>query len=190
MNGPIAANVVKGSETCIQTLWSRRSRKHGDPADWKGGVQITVKALPRVEEFMASLGGGEIVDVSSCGRYWQPINGQPLNAYVIQSFMSKHQSDDGSSISFDRLGHPIVSIPEGGSEKYPIVNLSFLRLRGISEGNGITFGIKGVYSMDELRSIRDKVNVAQRRFYIDYIRPVDLLGTVFSVEISSQEVQL
>lgn len=184
------STVMKGGETCIQTLLSRRSRRHGDPADWRGGLLVTVKTLPRVEEFMQSLGGGEVVDVQTVGRYWQGMTpGQRLDAYVI-SALSKQQSDDGSTISLERLGNPLLLPDAEGKDRFPVVNLSFLRLRGISDGNGVTFGIRGVYSLDELRRIRDKITVGCRRFYIDYIRPADLLGTVFTVEISSQEVQL
>lgn len=176
------AQVVKSGEVCIQTLLSRRGRKSGDPNDWKGGMVLTVKTLPRVEEFIQSLGNGSVVDVGTVGRYWTPIIGK-LEAYNIQPIPNQ-QSEDGSVITFDMLGKPLISVDAEGRERYPVINLSFLRLKGISEGAGVSFGIKGVYSLDELRKMKDKIVAAQRRFYVEYLRPVDLLVTV-----STQEVQ-
>ena len=181
------ANVIKGGETCIQTILSRRHRRAGDPAGWKGGLLITIKTLPRVEEFMQNLGQGEIVDVATVGRYWQEMPNQPLQAYIIQPFQ-KQQSDDGSIITLDALGHPLV-IQEPGTDRYPVVNISFLRLRGISEGAGVTFGVKGVYSRNEMGVLRDRITSATRRFYVDYIRPIDMTVDII-VTVSQQEVQL
>jgi hypothetical protein len=186
LNGPQIASVVKSGETHIWVMLSRSGRKQGDPADWKGGTRVTVRATTRVEEFMQNLGAGEVVDVATIGRYWQPIGGIPLNAYVTQPFNPHFQIDDGSFITLDRLGHPLIlPSPDGQQDRHSTVNLSFLRLRGISEGLGVTFGIKGVYSLDELRKVKDRISAASRRFYVDYLRPVDLLVTV-----STQEVQL
>lgn len=182
----LEANVVKSGECCIQTTLSRRNRRHGDPPDWKGGLLITVKTLPRVEEFMQSLGSGEVVDVGVVGRHWQAIGGQPLHAYIIQN-INTHPGDDGSMVSLDKLGSPLLLMDPERGEKYPTINLSFLRLRGISEGAGVTFGIKGVYSLEEMQRIEKRLTAAQRKFYNDYMRPIDI--TIQLVTMSTQEVR-
>ena len=178
----LTSPVIKGGETRIETVFSRSGRKAGDPADWKGGLRLTVRARPEVEEFIQSLGNGSLVDVGTVGRYWQALDKGSLSAYVIQS-IPPQQSDDGCMITLDRLWHPLIIPSEG--DRYPIVNLSFLRLRGISDGIGVTFGVKGVYSFGELCQIRDRVTAASRRFYIEYLRPIDL-----TVTVSTQVVQL
>lgn len=184
----LSSNVVKGGETCIQTTLSRRNRRFGDPAEWKGGLIVSVKTLPRVEEFMQSLGQGETVDVGTVGRHWFPISGQPLQAYIIQSLnASRKQSDDGSFVTLDKLGSPLLLTDSERGDKYPTVNLSFLRLRGISEGAGVMFGIKGVFSLDELQSFEKHLTAAQRKFYNDYMRPIDI--TIQLVTMSTQEVR-
>ena len=191
MEGTAVATVTKGGETIIQTVLSRRSRRAGDPLGWKGGLLITIKTLPRVEEFMQSLGQGETVDVSTVGRYWQEMSNQPLQAYIIQPLNSKQQSDDGSTITLDALGYPLVIQDPHGGDRYPTVNISFLRLRGISEGAGVTFGVKGVYNLDEMCKLRDRITLATRRFYVDYIRPIDMtVDIIIDVRTSQQETRL
>jgi len=182
----LEANVVKSGELCIQTTLSRRNRRHGDPPDWKGGLLISVKTLPRVEEFMQSLGTGETVDVGTVGRHWQAMSAHPLHAYIIQNIPT-HPGEDGTTVSLDKLGNPLLLIDPERGEKYPMINLSFLRLRGISDGAGITFGIKGVYSLDEMQRIEKRLTAAQRRFYNDYMRPIDI--TIQLITMSTQEVR-
>jgi hypothetical protein len=62
--------------------------------------------------------------------------------------------------------------------------MSFLRLAGTSEGNGVTFGVKGVYSLESLRNLRDKISASARQLYIEYLRPVDLTVTVSTQEMA------
>jgi len=179
----VVGSVIKSSETCIQFILSRKGRKHGDPADWKGGVSVTVRALPRVEEFMQNLGNGT-VDPQTSGRYWISFDERPLSAYIIQPVQAP-MSDDGSAVSLNRLGQPLLMThPDSGNT---VVNLSLLRLRGISEGTGVTFGLRGVYSLTELHKVRDKLVCASRRFYDEFVRPVDIGVTIYG---STSEVKL
>lgn len=161
-------NIVKSGENCVQITLERSGL----------GLTITVKANARLEEFMRLNSEGNQVDLKLFSRAWIPVNDRPLLAYQGQTKFGSATSEDGTSYNPDALGHPIL-MPNGQ------INLSFLRLVGISEGAGVAFAIKGVYSLEMARQLRDKLGMAAKRFYIDYIRPVDV-----SVTISTQDLRL
>ncbi len=140
------------------------------------GLKIVVKTLPEVEQFMRDLGGGMGIDVQSSGRYWRPIvKNQQMYAYALNEPMEPVQGPNPYRL--DLLGYPLSH--EG------FVNLSFLRLIGSSEGIGASFYVKGVYSLPGLRALRDLLIPSTRQFYIDYMKPVDLI-----VKVSTQELRL
>ena len=169
---PEISTVTKSGTIVTQVTISRSPK----------GVSLTVTAQPAVEEFARALGDGDSQDVRVYGRYWHQIGNMPLRIYNHDSKLVKLEmlsvEDQGSKIAFryDQPGHPLY---DGNG----CLNLSFLRLVGISEGAGVTFGVSGVYTLENLRRIRDHISVAGRKFYVHYMRPVDL-----SVTISTQDL--
>lgn len=169
MDEPISGEVQKGSSTPFRLSLQRTP----------SGVTVCVYSIPAIEEFMRSASGGEVVAVNTLGRYWQPTKeGNPLTAYVIP-VMRLATDFSGNGVSLDRLGQPLIEPSQQvpGREQ---VNLSIMRLVGISEGSGIAFKMRGVYSLDELRKMRDRVIQAARNFYIEYLQPVDVSGVLIS----------
>lgn len=165
----LEAAVIKRGETCIITELRRNAL----------GLQLRVKTHPAVELFMRGLSdpSGSPLDVTVSDRYWEPQKGQSLLAYrFAQPFIPT------GDYTLEALGRPLIE-PEDRNSGH--INLSFLRLIGISEGAGISFALKGVYSLDALRRMQDRLTYSQQQFYINYIRPVNC-----SVIVSSQEVQL
>jgi len=139
------------------------------------GVKVVVKTVPEVEAFMRDLGHGNTSDVALNGRYWRAVQkGQPIQAYS----MTEPIDTSGGAIPYrlDLLGYPL------NHDGY--VNLSFLRLVGSSEGIGASFFLKGVYSLSGLRNMRDQLVPAAKQFYVDYMKPVDLI-----IKVSTQEVR-
>jgi len=57
------------------------------------------------------------------------------------------------------------------------LNLSFLRLVGISEPEGVSFLIKSVHSRSGLKKLVDLIQTAQNMFYQDYIKTVEYTVT-------------
>ncbi len=163
--------IVKGGETRLQINISRNA----------GGLVVNVKAHKQIEEFMKQITGGTTSDLAVISRNWRSnLKDKPFSAYTNGSANHKVPPgtlEDGSTYSIDLLGQPLIT--QNGQ-----INISFLRLQGISEDAGASFTIAGVYSTDAVRNIRDKVGQAARRFYIDYLRPMD-----FSVAISTQELR-
>lgn len=160
----------------------------------KLGITINVRTISEVEDFMRSLGSGERVNTASAGRYWAPLqtitrdettgavtrtDGPPLYVYDLRQALEPGVLDNGGGYRLDQPGGPLLY---SGTE---MVNLSILRLIGTSEGTGVTFNLKGsVYTEGALKNLKDQLSKAARKFYIDYIRPVDFRGTVI---LSSQE---
>jgi hypothetical protein len=167
-----ALTVIKRGEIVVQATLRRTI----------SGLSISVKAAPAVETFMKSLGSGESQDVKHFGRYWDPTEkGGKLEVYSLGINPGAVATDNGSFFRIDMPGTPIIAQSNGVSN----INLSFLRLVGISEGAGVMFGIKGVYSLDSLRDMKDHIGIASRKFYLNYLRPIDL-----TVQISTQEMLL
>lgn len=175
--------LIKGGEAVT------RINIHRSPIAGKFGVGflVTVWIHPRIEEFIRSLGNSEVLDVKSMGRYWVPIeNTKELSVYYMSTSLGM-QSADGGYFTLDRPGQPLIQSEEGGmiGHKGPpsVINLSILRLVGASEGAGVTFGVRGVYTLDALRRMRDQLMDASRQFYVTYLKPVDL-----SIVVSTQEI--
>ena len=176
----------KGGEDIIQTSLRRTTQ----------GLLVTIKAHPRVEEFMQRLSGGEVVSVSSIGRNWltewtEPeirvgdkvipsnrhiIRAEPLRAYALHVPFEPFRSNDGTWIDLDRLGHPLLSQGSndgsirGNDEQ---LNMSFIRLVGISQPEGVQFLLKTVFSMNGMKKLRDSIQNAQNSFITEYIKNVE-----------------
>lgn len=190
MNDNITGEVIKRGETCV-IFTIHRNQLHSKEGV---GMFLSVKTHPAVEDFMRTLStypGGQseplIVDASTVGRHWVPIGGAPLVAYQFVEKLDNYDAmlddGDGRSYTMNHLGQPLlISDPDA---RRPLINLSFLRLRGVSEGGGVTFGIHGVHSLDQLRTMRDQLSGAVRKFYTKYLKPVDL-----SVICSTQELSI
>lgn len=168
------AVVQKRDETCIQVNLRRSAI----------GLMVNVKALPRVEDFVRSLGSGETVDVRTLGRHWVPNKEQVLAVYAMATNPGSLTTDSGLRFRIDRPGWPLSEYDANSLTAGEVINLSFLRLAGISEGDGVTFGVKGVFTMEALNRLRDGIGDASRRFYISYMKPINLTVMVCTQEMS------
>jgi len=169
------AVLVKGGEAVIRINIHRNVLS----GKFQIGCVLTVWIHPRIEDFVRQMGNGELLDVSSMGRYWVATEKEkPLVAYSLSSL---HPSER-ESFTLDRLGQPLIQDNEGGLAP-KMTNLSILRLVGASEGAGISFGVRGVYTLDQLRRTRDQLMDATRQFYLMYLKPVNL-----SIIVSTQEI--
>lgn len=170
------ATLMKKGETCIQVS-VRRSIK---------GITLSIKTHPSVEALFKSWGDGSHQDVRNYTRGgWDPVGGSVLNIYNLRQDPGDLIADDGLHFRINAPGGPLMIVsPSTGQET--TLNMSFLRLVGISEGVGVSFGVKGVYTIDAIRSLVERIRHASRRIYIAYMRPVDIGLQVFT---SIQEVK-
>ena len=181
----------KGGETSLQISLGR-SPRHPE------GIVVAIKTLPHIEAYMRALSTVEVANPDgsgveepqmssalSGGRAWMPLSREgDLRVYVLQQPF--HGLRDG--IRMDQVGRPLVSYGSrdeaevlGGNSK--TVNLSFLRLVGISEGAGVSFVLRGVYSNDQIRGLKDDLLEAIKKFYVQYLKPISL-----TVQVSTQEI--
>lgn len=161
------ANVIKSGEIIIQTRLQRNS----------DGLTIECRAHPRIEDFFRAQ-SNDSSPVGNYGRHW--ISKEPLRVHSPIMPLDYIRLDDGNYVTADRVGQPIM---EGRERPNDTINLSFLRLVGISEGSGIRFGLKGVYSLDALKKLKEQLQQAERRFYLEFMRPIDM-----TITMSGQEV--
>lgn len=174
---PDDVNIIKRGESCIN-LSFRRSM---------GGLTLTVRTLPGVEEFFRNLSTPDHVDARTIGRHWTALDKDlPLMVYNLAEPVPIINLDGYKRIRFDWVSRPLVSpcgdgisTPKGGGAD---INMAFLRLVGIGEGNGITFRLKGPFSDEAATAMRDDIALAGRKFYQTYMRPLNL-----NVAIVTQE---
>lgn len=137
------------------------------------GVTFTLKALPALEDFMRNLGSGEKQPVEAFGRGWVGLPGErPLEVYDL----SKSIDFSGLTVAFP--GNPFEYADRNLGRK--LINLSFLRLAGISEGAGIRFGIKDVYPKEDLIKLKGEISRACKMFCDEFLCPIDMTCTISS----------
>lgn len=143
----------------------------------KSGLLIDVKTHRLVEDFMSSLGEGKkaaIQDSTGRASYWDAQSDDPLQVYAMKR-LPAYNSTGYAEFILDQPGGSIV-VDEN------IMNLSFLRLAGIS--NGIRFiSTKDVFPLSYRRELKRKIGEAFRRFCLDYIKPVKITLVITSQEI-------
>lgn len=168
-------DMVKRGETCISLSFKRNM----------AGLSLSIKAHPGVEAFFRGLSTGEVSDVTGIGRHWIPIGGVPLRIHNLVEQVPVISIEPGRRIRFDRPGQQLLA-PSGATspDGMPLqdVNLSFLRLIGVSEGIGVTFTVRGVYSEQSVNSMRDTLAEGAKKFYQTFMKPINL-----NVAIVTQE---
>lgn len=157
-------NVVKKGENVIYATF------HRSP----GGLTMHLRAHPAVEEFFKRLGNGTKKPVEVYGKQWEALAADtPVEIYHMNGPLLAMQQ--GQRFRIDNPGDKFYD--ENG-----LLNMSFLRIAGISTKNGVQFGIRGVYSLEKLRELQEVLGAAAKQLYRDYIKTVDL-----AVIVSTQE---
>jgi hypothetical protein len=148
------------------------------------GLLIRIKARRDVEEFMSSLAQGRRVPVDAVADMWQNCNPDDsgLEFYEVDSPFENQRLYSLEHVA----GPPIISQNNDGrglriqQQQDDVVNLSFLRLAGISNDSGITVGLIGAYSNDYLKKMKLLLPKAITQFLQDYIIPVTINLQVIS----------
>jgi hypothetical protein len=163
ING-VNESVIKGGETCMEADFRRGPR----------GLTVMIKVHPSVEEFVKSLGSGLTTEAKVYGgRYWYPIGGKELMVYDLTSDPGTMGTDTGVYYTINRPGGPLQQQWAEEGRVLSAINLAFLRLEGISGQDGITFGVKGVFTYKAVEDLAKATGDAFRRFYIEYMKPIN-----------------
>lgn len=170
-------NVVKKGETCANIRLRRAL----------GGLNITVQAHKELEALFRSWGDGSVHEVREFVRSgWLPVGTtEPLCLYHMRTNMENLVGDSDQPYTLSMPGQPLLLPDPRSGDPDRMVNMSFLRLVGISEGSGVSFTVKGVWTLEAIRDLRLSMQNVVRRFYNSYLRPVDTSLVLFT---SVQEV--
>lgn len=138
------------------------------------GLIVKVKARKEVEDFMGGLAQGRTLPVDAVGDNWLSlgVDGDPLSFYEIDT-----RFENQRAYTLDQVAGPLLIAPANErqvlkTQAEEVVNLSFLRLAGISGDTGVSVGIVGPYSNDYLKRLKLALPGAISQFLRDYVAPV------------------
>lgn len=196
----VNAIVAKSGEDKIRTIIGRST----------AGLMLNVWAQPHVEDFIRSLGTGEQLDVQTLGRHWMAPGKDPdkkVLVYQMEHDLGQLNMNNLFSFRLDRPGYPLVE-DSGAGEPAPLhyededrlrprrpamrfgpecLNLSFLRLVGISEVGGVSFCVKGVYQREGIDKLAERIEQASTRFYREFLKPYKVIVTTSVMAIPGGE---
>ena len=140
------------------------------------GLILQVRARPDVEEYLRGLADGRRVLVEAMGDAW--VNCTPntgaLEAYDLELNANSRLytlSAVGAGLIIDENinGQLRNRIAQNNDER---INLSFLRLVGIGNPDGISVGLLGAYSHDYVMKVKNILPQAVKQFLQDYLVPI------------------
>lgn len=139
------------------------------------GILLQIKAKPELEVFMQAAGQDKKVPVDAYGDLWQNcgtpgVDGlAPLEVYAID------EPFHGRGYTLGQIALPLLAVDDGRLRvAEESINLSFLKLVGISQPNGVTIGITGPYSGDYLNKLKLRLPAMLKQFLQDHIVPVTI----------------
>jgi hypothetical protein len=146
------------------------------------GLTVKVRARREVEDFMAGLANGRRSPVDAVADGW--FNGNPEGG-ALEFYDSDFQSEPHHLYTLANIGGaPLIQrydpnqprrlaqqLPAAGAQD-ELVNLSFLRIAGISDESGITIGLSGPYSNEYVTRFRKLYMAAAKQFLHDYLVPI------------------
>lgn len=154
----------------------------------RSGLALTVYGTPLIEESIKALGNGSTRPLELFGRHWRwesRFSESALSVYHLSenSGMGGVQGPPGQQYRLDQPGQPLID----NNYDYPVTNLSFLRLVGISQGDGITIALDGVHSLDGIKSMNESIKKSCREFCVNFLKPVNMSTTIFVHDSPTEE---
>ena len=140
-------------------------------------VEMQIKANPVVEELIKSFGEGSADDAAGFGREWTPIGDtKKLLVYDVSRMPTMPHGINLSSVGTPFITR--VNVPGVGHTE--VINLGFLRLKGISERDGLTFGIVTPHGLSDLKDIKTKLSRSLKLFCDEFLCPIDMTCYIVS----------
>lgn len=152
------------------------------------GLILRIQANPVLETYMQQLSKGRALPVDSFGDLWHNCGNKDkgLEVYdVSDSLSTKNYQFNAVAqpLTYNRYGEdgPRVRRAANGLEvaeparvDEDIINLSFLKLVGISDEGGVTVGIAGAYSAAYMQTLQSKLPAVTKEFLRDFIVPITI----------------
>jgi hypothetical protein len=150
------------------------------------GLVLRIKARPEVEQYMSALAKGNYSPVDAHGDGWYNCNpkGNPLEVYDTEVAIDAANK----SYTLSAVSQALITTPEDRQGRLNIaaghrdaqINLSFLKLVGISSEEGVTVGLAGAYSADYVNKVRNLLGPTVRQFLQDYLVPITINLSIVS----------
>jgi hypothetical protein len=148
----------------------------------KIGLIIRLQTRPDVEEFISGLVNGRRYQVDAVGEGWTNCNPEaaPLEVYEFEN-----GSVEQRNYTLENVTGPLL-IPQNdgrlriGGTPPELVNLSFLRVVGVSNPSGVVIGLPGAYSSEYVKRVRNTFPSAVKQFLQDYLVPITINLQVLS----------
>ena len=164
-----SVEVIKGGETIFQGLLSRT----------RLGLTLTVKIHPSVEDFFSTQAGGAHEDPAAYGRQWVPKDGEAFRCWRFRpSEQTAEEMVRKGEYTLTSLGGPLLVQNDGAQ----IINISFLRIVGLSENAGRSLSFREVCTEAEVDNLARKLQQGVRTFFTDFLRPKTI-----NIVVSMQE---
>lgn len=152
----------------------------------RDGLRVNVQAAPAVEELFRSMCPEKDVEaVGLFGRYWSAL--RPEDQLTVYAFDSEKVQATGTvpgtgiDWSFVTVGQPLTEdrnrgggLRVKGGPEPGYVNLSMLRLRGISQPGGVSFRYHGIIEEDQAKQLAENLHRASAAFWNRYLREFDI----------------
>lgn len=186
-------NLTKSGQQVLMLSLSRSSK----------GLILKVKAHSSIEDFFQTISQGMVEPVALHGRWWRPVGGAELSSvYQVKQQIRAPFDGRGQFYTLNAVGQDLLTIetpgavitarnpfgdgddepaaPRGGTGQQ--LNISFLRLQGISEGEGVAISVPTVQTAEALRKMATQLRTAVKQFYVDFLKPLDV-----TIIMSTQE---
>lgn len=162
------------------------------------GLRYTVKCHPDVEDFFRfnqGLTDPSIEPVENYGREWFRPRGScdesPLMVYGLSDSLAGERGVGNLHYRLDRPGESIlISRRDAHLTGIPTktLNMSFLRLVGTSNPEGVSFVVHGVFGDDLVTEIENNITIACRELYRQYMMPLEV-SVILEVQDNTKHVQ-
>jgi hypothetical protein len=166
--------IVKKGEQLLTARLRRSSR----------GITLHAKAHSSIEEYFSSMSKAEPLHVNNWQRgIWNKFGEYPeLLVYGIDDKTASAKTSIGTIPGSFSVAYPGFQLLLDQGTKSPTINMSWLRLKGISSDLGVAFSIKGAFTSDEVNNLSEMVYHSMKRFYLEYLKPVDVTITMSKQE--------
>jgi hypothetical protein len=160
----------------------------GTVSRFKAHLKLRFKVHPSVEELFATWGGNEKTLVAKYGRQWEGKDEEATKSLVCWNLGQNPGvasiDPSGGFFCLDKIGGALLEPRQFTGPLGPVtaevLNMSWLRLCGISESAGIEIAIRGVFTPQKVDEIAEKIKLASRTIYITYLKPIDVTVGVFT----------
>ena len=170
----ITSDINKSGELFLQTVLERSKR----------GIKLTIYGSAKLEKFMSDMNNNmPLTNTRVFGREWlfaAPATGDAYNVSGEDFIGARYIGGGKHCYRLDTLGKPLFYYDDSIGMK--VINLSFVRLVGISSG-GVSFEIPSVRSKESIKEISTAIAQATRAFYEQYVQDVKQVITVSEMSV-------